>query len=197
MGGIILMSNEEDLKSINEIIAARFSKIEDAVESAETITGLFESLVDGIENEFTVPFVWLTLMDHQTSTPVINEIKTSEKLEGRLSVVSKELLDKILTGGMKPVLANKDLQHFYRLLPPSRKYFIRSVAVVPFALDGQFIGTWNNGDADANRYEPDMKTDLLESLAQKLSARLTLLATKKDSETKPAGGRDQTGENHD
>ena len=197
MGEINYMSNEDDLKSINEIIAARFKKIEDAVESAETITGIFESLVDGIENEFTVPFVWLTLMDHQTSTPVINEIKTSERLENRLSVVSKELLDKILTGGMKPVLANKDLQHFYRLLPPSRKYFIRSVAVVPFALDGQFIGTWNNGDAGANRYEPDMKTDLLESLAQKLSARLTLLAARKDSETKPAGGQDQTGENHD
>ncbi len=191
------MSNEEDLKSINEIIAARFSKIEDAVESAETITELFENLVDGIENEFTVPFVWLTLMDHQTSTPVINEIKTSERLESRLSVVSKELLEKILTVGMKPVLANQDLQHFYRLLPPSRKYFIRSIAVVPFALDGRFIGTWNNGDADANRYEPDMKTDLLESLAQKLSARLTLLAARKDSETKPADGRNQTGENHD
>jgi len=38
---------------------------------------------------------------------------------------------------------------------------------------------------------------LLESLAQKLSARLTLLAARKDSETKPAGGQDQTGENHD
>ncbi len=197
MGGIILMSNEEDLKSINEIIAARFKKIEDAVDAAETITELFENLIDGIENEFTIPFVWLTLIDHQTAAPVLGEIKKSEKLESRLSVVSKELFEKVLTGGMKPVLANKDLHPFYRLLPLSRKYFIRSVAVVPFALDGQIIGTWNNGDADANRYEPDMKTDLIESLAGKISDRLTRLALGKDSETKPVGSHDQTGENHD
>ena len=191
------MSNEDDLKSINEIIAARFKKIEDAVDAAETITGLFESLVDGIENEFTIPFVWLTLTDHQAAVPVLGEIKMSERLESRLSVVSKELIDKILTRGIKPVLANQDLQSFYRLLPRSRKYFIRSVAVVPIVLDGQIIGTWNNGDADANRYEPDMKTDLIESLAGKLSARLTRLVLGKDSETKPAAGHDQTGENHD
>jgi uncharacterized protein YigA (DUF484 family) len=197
MGGIILMSNEEDLKSINEIIAMRFKKIEDAVESAKTVTELFESLIDGIENEFTIPFVWITLMDHPAAEPVLHEIKMSEKLESRLSVVSKELLDKILTGGMKPVLANQDLQPFYRLLPHSRKYFIRSVAIVPFALDSQIIGTWNNGDADANRYEPDMKTDLIESLAGKISDRLTLLVAGKDSETIPAGSHDQTGENHD
>ena len=191
------MSNEEDLKSINEIIAARFKIIEDAVDAAETITGLFENLIDGIENEFTIPFVWLTLIDHQTTAPVLEKIKMSERLESRLSVVSKELIDKILTRGIKPVLANQDLQSFYRLLPRSRKYFIRSVAVVPIALDGQIIGTWNNGDADANRYEPDMKTDLIESLAGKLSARLTRLALGKDSETKPVGSHDQTGENHD
>ena len=191
------MNSEEDLKSINEIIAARFKKIEDAVGSAETITGLFENLIDGIENEFTLPFVWLTLIDHQTTAPVLEKIKMSERLESRLSVVSKELIDKILTGGMKPVLANKDLQRFYRILPRSRKYFIRSVAVVPIALDGQIIGTWNNGDADANRYEPDMKTDLIESLAGKLSARLTWLALGKDSEAKPVDGHGQTGENHD
>ena len=58
-------------------------------------------------------------------------------------------------------------------------------------------GNGLKSDADANRYEPDMKTDLLESLAQKLSARLTLLAARKNSETKPACGQDQTGENHD
>ncbi|MHB8137349.1 MAG: hypothetical protein ACYDGO_03055 [Smithellaceae bacterium] len=191
------MGNEENLKSINDIIAERFKKIETGVESAETISGLFENLIDGIENEFTVPFVWLTLIDHEIAAPVFNEIKSSEILKSRLSVISKELFEKILPGGMKPVLANQDLQPYYRLLPRSRKYFIRSIAVAPFALDGQIIGSWNNGDADINRYEPDMKTDLIESLAGKLSARLTRLALGKDSETKPVDSHNQTGENHD
>lgn len=174
------MGNEEDMKSINEIIAERFKKIEAGVEAAETIPGLFENLIDGIENEFTVPFVWLTLIDHETAAPVLHEIKSSDLLKSRLSVVSKELFDNILPGGMKPVLANQNLQLFYRLLPHSRKYFIRSIAVAPFALDGQIIGSWNNGDADINRYEPDMKTDLIESLAGKLSAQLTRLVARKN-----------------
>ena len=51
------MGKEEDLKSINEIMAARFKKTEDVVVSAENIAGLFENLLEGIEKEFSVPFV--------------------------------------------------------------------------------------------------------------------------------------------
>jgi uncharacterized protein YigA (DUF484 family) len=98
---------------------------------------------------------------------------------------------------MKPVLANQDLQPYYRLLPHSRKYFIRSIAVAPFALDGQIIGSWNNGDADANRYEPDMKTDLIESLAGKLSAQLTRLVAQKNGASGIAGNHKQPGGAHD
>ncbi len=190
-----LMGNEEDLKRINEIIAARFNKIEDGFMSAETIAGLFENLLDGIEKEFSVPFVWLTLIDHEKAAPVIDEIKSSDILKSRFSVVSQELFEKIMPGGMKPVLANKDLQPFYKLLPPSRKYFVRSIAVVPFTIDGQIIGTWNNGDADANRYEPDMKTDLIEALAAQISRKLSQLVADKNAvsgserqQSNPPGG---------
>lgn len=184
------MGKEEDLKSINEIMAARFKKIEDGVVSAENIAGLFENLLEGIEKEFSVPFVWLTLIDHEKVAPVINEIKSSEILKSRFSVVPQELFEKILPGSSKPVLANKGLQPFYRLLPPSRKYFVKSIAVVPFAMDGQIIGTWNNGDADANRYEPDMKTDLIEALAAQLSRKLSQLVADKNVAS------DQTGNNN-
>ena len=184
------MGKEEDLKSINEIMAARFKKIEDGVVSAENIAGLFENLLEGIEKEFSVPFVWLTLIDHEKAAPVISEIKSSEMLKSRFSVISQELFEKILPDGGKPVLANKGLQPFYRLLPPNRKYFVRSIAVVPFEMDGQIIGTWNNGDADANRYEPDMKTDLIEALAVQLSRKLSQLAADKNVAS------DQTGNNN-
>lgn len=187
------MGNEEDMKSINDLLTARFKKIEDSVVSAENIAGLFENLLEGIEKEFSVPFVWLTLMDHEKAAPIINEIKSSDILKSRFSVVSQELLEIILSGGMKPVLANKDLQPFYRLLPPSRKYFVKSIAVVPFAIDGQMIGTWNSGDADANRYEPDMRTDLIESLTAQISQKLSQLIADKSGADGQRGGINKPG----
>jgi hypothetical protein len=78
---------------------------------------------------------------------------------------------------MKPVLVNKDLQPFYKLLPPSSKYFVKSLAIVPFSIDDQIIGSWNNGDAVGDRYMPDMETGLLSKLAESVSRSLTVLVT--------------------
>ncbi len=169
------MSNGENVQRINEILAERFSRIETAVADARSIAGLFEALLTGVENEFSVPFVWLTLLDHEDNDPILSELQLSNLLISRYSIASQELLGELLPTGMKPVLANQDLKPFYRLLPPGRKYFVRSIAIVPFALSGQMIGTWNNGDADANRYAPDMKTDLLEAVARRVSEKLTEL----------------------
>lgn len=188
------MNNEDDLKGINEIIAGRFRNVEDGVGSAETINGLFENLITGIEKEFAVPFVWLTLIDHESTLPIINEMMSSDILKSRFSVVSQEFIETLLTGGMKPVLANKDLKPFYRLLPPSRKYFVRSIAVVPFVLDGRMIGTWNNGDADANRYEPDMKTDLIQGLAVRISQKLSQLVNDKKRTSEPGDHHNPSGD---
>ena len=187
------MNNEDDLKSINEIIAGRFSRVTEGVLSATTPNSLFENLLGGIEKEFAVPFVWLSLIDDEIIMPIIEEMESSGLLKSRFSVVSQEFMDTLLTGGMKPVLANQNLKPFYRLLPPSRKYFVRSIAVVPFALDGRMIGTWNNGDADANRYEPDMKTDFIEKLASQISEKLSQLVRDRKNVPEPSGEDSPSG----
>jgi uncharacterized protein YigA (DUF484 family) len=187
------MSHNDELKRINEIIALRFAKIESAVESAGTIAGLFENLLDGVEKEFSVPFVWISLGNAESAAPVIADVRLSESLKNRFSVVSQELLESVLAGGMKPVLANRDLQPFYRMLPTSRKYFVRSIAVVPFALNGLMIGTWNNGDSDVDRYEPDMKTDLIESLARRVSRKLTELVADKNGASREGSEGEKPG----
>ncbi|MEN6469625.1 MAG: GAF domain-containing protein [Smithella sp.] len=190
------MGQKEDIKRINEEIAARFGRIEAGVSSAETIAGLFESLLTGIEEAFRVPFVWLTLIDNISTAPLIDAVNASDFLKNRLSIVSKELCDKILPEGLKPVLANKDLQPFYKMMPPSRKYFVRSIAVAPFALDGQIVGTWNNGDADPERYAANMDTALLSALADKISMKLTALAAGKDAASDHNLNNEQPGGLH-
>jgi len=165
----------EDIKRINDELAARFNKIAAKMQEDRTIAGLFETLFEGIEKEFTVPFVWMTLIDCEKAAPVIAAIKSSDVLRTRLCVISEELFFRIIPSGLKPVLINKDLQPFYKLLPPSSKYFVKSLAIVPFSISDQIIGSWNNGDAVGDRYTPDMETDFIAKLALAVSRSLTML----------------------
>jgi uncharacterized protein YigA (DUF484 family) len=167
------MNKTEDIERINTKIAASFEKIETGLSEAKNIAGLFEILFAGIEKEFEVPFVWLTLTDTVNNKLIIAAIKSSDVLQDRLKVITPELFREILPAGLKPVLVNKDLQPYYKLLPSNRKYFVKSLALVPFKVNDEIAGSWNNGDAYNDRYTPDMETNLLQNLAQSVSARLT------------------------
>jgi uncharacterized protein YigA (DUF484 family) len=167
------MIETDEIRRKNLEIAAKFSKIEEQLPKAKSIAGLFEILFTGIENEFAVPFVWLTLVDNEAAAPVTAAIKSSEKLKNRLNVISSALFQQILPAGIKPILANKELQPYYKLLPLSNKYFVKSLAIVPFKIGEEIIGSWNNGDVSSERYIPEMETDLLQKLAQKVSLRMT------------------------
>jgi uncharacterized protein YigA (DUF484 family) len=167
------MNKTEDIERINTKIAASFEKIETGLSEAKNIAGLFEILFAGIEKEFKVPFVWLTLTDTVNNKPIIAAIKSSDVLQDRLKVITPELFCEILPAGLKPVLVNKDLQPYYKLLPSNRKYFVKSLALVPFKVNDEIAGSWNNGDAYHDRYTPEMETNLLQNLAQSVSAFLT------------------------
>jgi uncharacterized protein YigA (DUF484 family) len=171
------MNNTKDIERINTKIAASFGKIETSLTVAKDIAGLFEILFTGIEEEFDVPFVWLTLMDTANNKPIIAAIKCSDVLQDRLKVITPELFHEILPAGLKPVLVNKDLQPYYKLLPANRKYFVKSMALVPFKVNDEIAGSWNNGDARHDRYTPDMETKLLQNLAHSVSMRLVELVS--------------------
>jgi uncharacterized protein YigA (DUF484 family) len=169
------MHNKEDVEGINTKIATGFENIEKKLAEAKNIAELFEILFAGIEKEFQVPFVWLTLKNTPTAAPVIEAIKSSDILKDRLNVIKPELFNEIIPSGLKPVLVNKNLNQHYKLLPANRKYFVKSLALVPFKMNNEIVGSWNNGDARLNRYTPDMQTNLLQKLAQSVSVRLNEL----------------------
>jgi uncharacterized protein YigA (DUF484 family) len=167
------MDKTDEIRRINLEIAAKFRVIETQLSRTSTVSGLFETLSAGIEKEFCVPFVWLTLVEQVSNAPVIAAIKSSAVLKNKLNIISPSLFQQILPAGLQPVLANKELTPYYKLLPPTNKFFIKSMAIVPFQLGDEIAGSWNNGDVAENRYTPDMETDLLLSLAEKVSTRLT------------------------
>lgn len=166
------MNKKENVDDINTKISAGFENIEKKLTGAKTVADLFEVLFTAIEKEFEVPFVWLTLKNNAGARHLIDAAKSSDILKDRLNVIKPELFDEIFPSGLKPVLVNKNLNKFYKLFPPSRKYFVKSLALVPFKMNDEIVGSWNNGDARLNRYTPDMQTNLLQKLAHTLSARL-------------------------
>jgi uncharacterized protein YigA (DUF484 family) len=171
------MNKTEDIERINAKIAASFGKIETGLSEAKNIAGLFKILFAKIEKEFEIPYVWLTLTDTVNNKPIIAAIRSSDVLQDRLKVITPELFHEILPAGLRPVLANKNLQMYYKLLPSNRKYFVKSLALVPFKVNDEIAGSWNNGDACHDRYTPDMETNLLQNLAHSVSMRLTELVS--------------------
>ncbi len=167
------MDKVNEIKRINQAISAKFSKIEMQIACAKTINRLFEALFDGIEKEFAVPFVWLTLIDDEKNVPVIESVQSSPALKNRLNIISKDLFENILPNGLPPVLANKEMQRYYKLQPPANKFFIKSIAVIPFTIKDEISGSWSSGDILSDRYLPDMDTTLLQKLGQKVSTCLT------------------------
>jgi uncharacterized protein YigA (DUF484 family) len=173
--GVTEMDKKENVEGINTKIASGFENIEKGLAEAKTVARLFEILFAGIEKEFEVPFVWLTLTNTVTAAPIIEAIKSSDVLKDRLNVIKPESFSEIFSSGLKPVLVNKNLNVYYKLLPANRKYFVKSMALVPFKVNKEIVGSWNNGDSRQNRYTPDMQTNLLQKLAQSLSLRLNEL----------------------
>jgi uncharacterized protein YigA (DUF484 family) len=166
------MNKKDNVERINTKIANGFEKIEKKLAEAKDVAELFESLFTGIEEEFQVPFVWLTVADTKKNLRFIEAARSSGFLKERLNIVKPAFFKEIFSTGLKPVLVNKNLTNYYRLFPEHRKYFVKSLALVPFKINGELTGSWNNGDAVQSRYTPEMETNLLQKLSRSLSVRL-------------------------
>lgn len=166
------MKESDEIRRVNLEIAAKFSKIEAEFLRQTTIAGFLETFFAGIEKEFSVPFVWLTAIDSEAAAPLIKAAQSSATLKHKLNVVSPFLFKQILPKGIQPVLANKDLLPYYKLLPAVNKYLVKSLAIVPFRAGEEIVGSWNNGDVRSDRFLPEMETDLLQKIAGKVSSRL-------------------------
>lgn len=100
---------------------------------------------------------------------MVAALESSAILKERLNVVDRALFMELLGTHKKPILVNSDLKPYFKLLPQNRKYFVKSIAVAPISLDGAIIGSLNQADFEAERFQPGMDTTLLERLALKLS----------------------------
>lgn len=168
-----MMTNIRDLITRikeNELTASRFQKVENRILSVLNFKDFFDVLLSEIMDVFKVPYVWITFIeDCDTSRMILKAARESEILSDRVNMISSSLFKGLVGESLSPVLVNTDLKPYFKMLPDSRKYFIKSMAISPITLDGKIIGSINQADSDQGRFDPEFDPSLLEQLAVKVS----------------------------
>jgi uncharacterized protein YigA (DUF484 family) len=167
--------DEPDIPAINDEIARKFRRVEADLSARRSAVELFEGLLAGIEREFGIPFVWLSLIRLPETAGLQKSLEASAFLRDRLNSIEKKSFREIIPHRGTPLLVSGDLRPFFRLLPHTRKYLVRSLAISPLTLRGTPIGSINHGDTSSARYESGMDTTLLTHLARSVSDRLACL----------------------
>jgi diguanylate cyclase (GGDEF)-like protein len=153
----------------NEKIARRFFEIEKSVLRVLNYTDFFEVLLAEIRQRFKVPYAWITLIEKSEIDTFIQQLEATDRLKARLNMVDRDTFTTLVGTRMTPLLVNRDLEAYHRLLPQSRRYVVQSMAIAPISLDGNLIGSLNQADMSPRRFQPAMDTSLLEQLAVKVS----------------------------
>jgi uncharacterized protein YigA (DUF484 family) len=167
------MKDIDDIKRKNEEIEQQFLAIESDLASFSDVRKLFEALVVKLEEQFSIPFVWISMINRQNLPAAVHDLPSSKVLKYRLNIIKEGVFLNLIAHDTKPLLVNTDLRVFYRLLPLKNKFLIRSLAIAPITLRDEIIGSINLGDPSSIRYQPDMDTALLQRLASKVSIRLS------------------------
>lgn len=150
----------------NEIIAQRFHEVESRFLSILNFRDFFEVLISEIVDKFSIPHVWISIIESSDISGFLNAIKSSEILNGRINFVGEEEFGRIAGKLTRPLLANRNLDRFTMLGTPED---FASIAIAPLTLDGKLIGTLNQADIHEDRFSPGKDTSLLERLAVKVS----------------------------
>ncbi len=158
-----------ELLKKNEEISSKFHAIERKILSILNFTDLFEVLLTEIREKFQVPYVWLTLIAAGEVPDLLGFLDPSDLIEANLSILPEEEFSRLVPTSTRPLLVNQNIKAYARMLPPRRKYLIKSAAIAPLMLDGHIIGSLNQADFCEKRFAPGMDTSCLEQLALKAS----------------------------
>lgn len=153
----------------NEKITKKFTEIETCILTILNFKDLFEVLLTQIQEKFTVPYVWITMIDNCEISHLLKSIKTSSLLKERINIVDRDKFIKLTGAPNASILANQNLRPYFKLLPPRKKFFIKSLAIVPLFLDGEMIGSLNQADFSKDRFKPGIDTSSLDQLGLKVS----------------------------
>lgn len=153
----------------NEEIAKKFFLVERQILSVLNFQDLFKVLLSAIQDTFQVPYVWLSMIDTSDVYRLIQSLADMDMFHQRLTLVKKSVFESLIGRSKTPILVNSDLDRFREVIPVGAFDAVQSMAMAPLSLDGEIIGSLNQGDITEARFEPGIDTSLLERLGIKLS----------------------------
>ncbi|MDY6791674.1 MAG: DUF484 family protein [Thermodesulfobacteriota bacterium] len=168
-------SNKELIEQIklNDETTRKFFEIEKRILSILNYKDLFETLLDEIKKKFSMPYVWISLIDKSEVMRFIEHLESSEILKQNMNVVDKNTFLKLIGTNTTPILINDNLKAFAELIPRQDRYTIRSIAISPISFDGEIIGSLNQAHILPGHFKPGLDTSSLEQLAVKVSVCLS------------------------
>ncbi len=153
----------------NEEVARKFQEIEISILTILNFQDFLERLLWEISDKFSIPFIWISVVQESRIAQQLQEIQNSELLKASTVFISKKKFFSITHNRLEPLLANQNLSVFQALVPKISAHDMGSIAIAPISLDGEVIGSINHADQDRHRFEPGIDTSLLKQLALKVS----------------------------
>ncbi len=151
----------------------KFTIIETKILSTYTADNFFESLLPEIKKTFEIPYIWLTLIEETSLAGLVKYAALEKDIEKEIAFISAANFEDFFKNGPKPLIAEKYTSPYNLFFPKNHNFSVRSMAIVPFYVDGVVIGSLNFGHFVSNRFVPDMDTSLLQQIMIKLSLSLS------------------------
>ena len=153
----------------NDETTRKFFEIEKRILSILNYKDLFEVLLDEIKKKFSMPYVWISLIEKNEVTSFIEHLESSEILKKNMNTIDKNIFFKLVGTQTTPLLVNDHLKAYSKLIPVQDKYAIRSIAISPISFEGEIIGSLNQAHISPGHFKPGLDTSSLEQLALKVS----------------------------
>jgi diguanylate cyclase (GGDEF)-like protein len=160
----------------NENIQRKFHELESKILSILNFQDFFEILLTEMGNIFNVPYVWLSVIKKSSLASLINPLIDSKIIIEKTKFIDRSDFNAVFGNISTPRLYNNSFEPWTVFLPKENKYLTGSIAIAPVYIDGEIVGSLNQWDHVATRFEPDMDTSFLEQLMMKISLCLSNVA---------------------
>ncbi len=156
----------------NEESARKFNEIQNSILSILNFQDFFENLLNMISKTFHVPNVWISVIEESSIYNQIKSIYDSGLLKSKTGFISCDDFRSITGNSLNSILANRKIYKFKPLYPSENSDELRdigSIAVTPITMDGEIVGSLNQGDIDIHRFNPSIDTEYLDRLGVTIS----------------------------
>lgn len=154
----------------NDLTLHRFQDLETHLLTLNSLTELIEHVLDETQSVFELERISLCLVDQKNELQqfLLEDGVQAEKVANLVLLQSDSPFKRLFGKAIKPYLGPYQKQKCGSFFPEAKPTPC-SVALIPLHRRGRYLGSFNLGSVDAERYSATMATNFLERLSCVLS----------------------------